>query len=349
MILVSRYQSKWNLKLFIHSKMAEKIKFPFEIKNVTEEEDKIVKKYYKDYTRPFVRVGPQGYFWMAGYGDKAADIFNLSVRTDDIWVVSFPRSGTTWLQELVWLLNNNLDYDGAAATSLTKRYAFIEYPTQASEIKKSAPPSGHGATVHDYQDLHTLPSPRYVKTHLNLDFLPPKLLDTAKVFYIARDPRDVAVSFHFMHKLFRYFDEGDQFNEFWDLFKRDLLMHMPIFPHIEEAWKQRNHPNMMFLFYEEMQKDLRNVIDRVSEFLGKSYSDEEKNILADHLTFDNMKKHTDVFKTANDNKDSEIKFMRKGKSGNWMNYFNTEELRREAELYMEEHLKNTDLRFPKVD
>lgn len=38
-----------------------------------------------------------------------------------------------------------------------------------------------------------------------------------------------------------------------------------------------------------------------------------------------------------------------GKSGNWINYFDTEEMRREAELYMEEHLKKTDLSFPRVD
>ncbi|CAK1547425.1 unnamed protein product [Leptosia nina] len=329
--------------------MAERLKFPFEIKNVTEEEDKIVKKYYKDYIRPFVRVGPKGFFWMAGYGDKAEDIYNLEVRPDDIWIVSFSRSGTTWLQELVWLLSNDLNYERASAEPITKRYAFIEYPTQRSEVEKPSPPiGGHGATVHDYRDLHTLDSPRYVKTHLNLDFLPPKLLDTAKVFYIARDPRDVAVSFHFMHKLFRYFDEEVEFKEFWELYKRNLLLHMPIFPHIEEAWQKRNHPNMMFLFYEEMQKDLRKVIDRVSSFLGKTYTEEEKNKLADHLTFDNMKKRP-AFKTKNDNKHTEIKFMRKGKSGNWINYFDTEELHSEAEAYMAENLKKTDLRFPEAE
>ncbi|XP_038211914.1 sulfotransferase 1 family member D1-like [Zerene cesonia] len=329
--------------------MTERLKFPFEICNVTEEEDKLAQKYYKDYIRPFIRVGPRGYFWMAGFGDKAEDIYNLEVRPDDIWVVSFSRSGTTWLQELVWLVANDMDYEGAAAASLTKRFAFIEYPTQAAEVSKPPPTGSHGrATFHDYRDLHTLHSPRFVKTHVNLQFLPPSLLDTAKVFYIARNPLDVAVSFFFMHKLFRYFDQSVEFTEFWDLFKRNLILHMPIFPHIEEAWQKRDCPNMMFLFYEEMQKDLRNVIDRVCTFLGKEYTDGQKNKLAEHLTFDNMKKRS-ALDISENNKDSEMKFMRKGKSGNWLNYFNTEELRKEAEEYMKEHLENTDMQFPAVD
>ncbi|XP_034830315.1 sulfotransferase 1 family member D1-like isoform X2 [Maniola hyperantus] len=328
--------------------MAEK-HFPYEIKNVTEEEDKLVKQYYKGYIRPFIRVGPHGHFSMAGYGDHAAEIYNLEVRPDDIWVLAFSRSGTTWLQELVWLLKNNLDYDGAANTLLTKRFAFIEYPTMSSEINQGPPPSGKSgqATVDDFSNLHTLPSPRFIKTHLPLSLLPPTLLDTAKVFYIARDPRDVAVSFHFMHKLFRYFDEGVQFTEFWELFKKDLLLHMPIFPHIEEAWEKRDHPNMTFVFYEEMQKDLRGVIDKVSLVLGKEYTDEQKDKLAEHLNFNNMKKSS-AFKFGKDDKDSEIKFMRKGLSGNWVKYFNTDQLKREAEEYMEKHLNKTSLRFPEA-
>ncbi|KOB66852.1 Retinol dehydratase [Operophtera brumata] len=38
--------------------------------------------------------------------------------------------------------------------------------------------------------LADLPSPRFAKTHLPMSLLPPKLLDTAKVVYVARDPRD---------------------------------------------------------------------------------------------------------------------------------------------------------------
>ncbi|KAG7175898.1 Sulfotransferase 1A1-like [Homarus americanus] len=45
------------------------------------------------------------------------------------------------------------------------------------------------------------PDPRIIKTHLPLSLLPPDILDTAKVVYVARNPRDVTVSMyhHFQH------------------------------------------------------------------------------------------------------------------------------------------------------
>lgn len=43
-------------------------------------------------------------------GDK---IRNLETYPDDVWLVSYPRTGSTWAQEMIWLLGNGLDYDGA--------------------------------------------------------------------------------------------------------------------------------------------------------------------------------------------------------------------------------------------
>ncbi|CAB3253111.1 unnamed protein product [Arctia plantaginis] len=321
------------------------LKFPHEIKNVTDEEDKLIKKYYKDYIRPFIRVGPAGYISPAGYGEHASEIYNLEVRPDDIWITPFSRSGTTWVQELVWLVTNNLDFETARSVPLVKRYAFIEYPTLKAENRADLSTPGNRATYEDFKTVASVKSPRYLKSHLPLSLLPPQLLDTAKVIYVARDPRDVAVSFHFAHILFHYFDKSMEFKEFWNLFRKDLILRTPIFPHIIEAWEKRNHPNMMFLFYEEMQNDLRSVVERVCKFLGKEYSDEQKQKLVEHLNFSNMKK-TRVVSTE-EGGDSELTFFRKGKSGNWVQYFD-EEMQKEAEEFMEKNLKETDLRFPEV-
>ena len=34
-------------------------------------------------------------------------------------------------------------------------------------------------------------------------------------------------------------------------------MFAPYFTHVLEAWSQRNHPNMLFLFYEDLKKVLK--------------------------------------------------------------------------------------------
>jgi hypothetical protein len=36
------------------------------------------------------------------YGMKSFKIYE-----DDVWVVTLPKCGTTWTQEMVWLLNND--------------------------------------------------------------------------------------------------------------------------------------------------------------------------------------------------------------------------------------------------
>ena len=41
------------------------------------------------------------------FAETMADrIYNLEVRADDIWVVSYPKTGTTLTLEMVWMIVN---------------------------------------------------------------------------------------------------------------------------------------------------------------------------------------------------------------------------------------------------
>ncbi|CAH2073438.1 unnamed protein product, partial [Iphiclides podalirius] len=194
------------------------------------------------------------------------------------------------------------------------------------------------------------PSPRFIKTHLPMSLLPPTLLDSTKVVYVARDPRDVAVSYFHHTKLFKMTPFSGDFKTFWSYFMRDMLPWSPFFEHVKEAWQMRNHPNMLFLFYEELSKDLPAALRRVADFFGKQYDDKQIEGLCTHLKFDNFKKNPsvnmdelrDVGMMANDNV-----FIRKGKSGGWPEYFD-EDMTKKAERWISENLRDTDLRFPSI-
>lgn len=76
-------------------------------------------------TRQYVYVGPKQYLLNDRYRKDAELLWNFKVRPDDIWITTFPRSGTTMTQELIWLITNNFNYEGAAA-KLEMRFPYFE-------------------------------------------------------------------------------------------------------------------------------------------------------------------------------------------------------------------------------
>lgn len=59
------------------------------------------------------------------YIDLADKIKNFTIKSDDTWLISFPKTGTTWTQEMIWLICNNLDFKGAEK-HLGERFPFLE-------------------------------------------------------------------------------------------------------------------------------------------------------------------------------------------------------------------------------
>src|SRR5437660_7753546 len=91
---------------------------------------------------------------------------NLDVFDDDVFVVSYPRSGNTWTRFLI----ANLLHPEEPATFLN--------------IGRLVP----DAEVQSSRYMRGIPSPRVIKSHTYFDPRYPR------VIYIVRDPRDVAPS-----------------------------------------------------------------------------------------------------------------------------------------------------------
>uniref|UniRef100_A0A1E1W8N3 Sulfotransferase domain-containing protein n=1 Tax=Pectinophora gossypiella TaxID=13191 RepID=A0A1E1W8N3_PECGO len=334
--------------------MTPGLDLPYAITNVSSEEDKIIKKCLVGYTRPFVKCGKQGYVMPGVFKKHAEAIYNLRVRPDDVWVITFPRSGTTWSQELVWLLENNLDFNTAREKPLFERFPMLEITSKIPEIAVelikadfmnlgSFQGLNEAVKTPSWKTIEEAPSPRFIKTHLPLSLLPPDLLNTAKVVYVARDPRDVCVSYYYLHKMVAKNLARATMINFWEAFRRDLLPWCPIIEHTNEAWKQRSHPNLHFVFYEDLIKDLPYEIRRMSEFLGRQTTDAQVKQLASFLNFNTFKKNKSVNNTTGDN--NPVQFVRKGEAGGWKSHFD-DKMTLQAEEFLIERLKSTDLEYP---
>ena len=60
------------------------------------------------------------------YADRAKEFANFEVREDDIWVVTYPKCGTTWTQEMAWMIVNDMDFNKSNSIDITERTIFFE-------------------------------------------------------------------------------------------------------------------------------------------------------------------------------------------------------------------------------
>ena len=64
--------------------------------------------------------------WIIKGLDKAKQIWSFDSKKDDVWIVTPPKCGTTWTQELTWLLLNDLNFEKAKEINQFYRAPFIE-------------------------------------------------------------------------------------------------------------------------------------------------------------------------------------------------------------------------------
>ena len=269
---------------------------------------------------------------------------NWKVREDDIYVLTFPKNGTTWTQELVWLLQNDCDFEQAKTITLDKRFPFMDSPVLMELNKEQLPPFLQGDILKTMEDM---PSPRFIKSHLRFCLLPDDLIEKSKVVICLRNPKDTVVSYYHHMKLSRAHGYKGDFATYFGLFMDNLVMCSPYFEKVKEAWELRNHPNVCLLFFEDMKKDLATSVRKVARFLGKEVPEEKVEALVDHLSFKKMKNNSAVNKEeakALNFFSADGDFMRKGEVGDWKNYF-TDEMNKRMDEAIVKNFKPIGLEF----
>ncbi|KAK9504263.1 hypothetical protein O3M35_010637 [Rhynocoris fuscipes] len=333
--------------------------FPYEINAVDKNINKELLDHFKGQKTGFVQVGPKKWFLPEKYKKHAANFYNFEVKKDDLWIVTYPRSGTTLNQELLWLLNNNLDYETAANVPLAERFPFFEFNVIADDkfLKEVLEMNNYSAEAQEevkkrdtpgYEIGKNMKSPRHFKTHLPLSLLPPNLIDTCKVVYIARNPFDVSISFYHHNKKIRAHDFHGSFQKYWEFFEKNLVLCTPYWEHIREGWQNRNHSNLLFIFYEDLIRDKPGTIRKMCSFLNKEISDDDLNKLIEHINYDNFQKTVPIMKPkilGLVNRDIKEPTER-GKIGGKEEFKTNNELRKRAEDWVKTNSSDVGIEFP---
>ncbi len=191
--------------------------------------------------------------------------------------------------------------------------------------------STHSLTEH-FDFLLNRPSPRLYHTHLPRHFLPGINEVRPKVIVVTRNPKDTLVSFyHHQRRSKTYGPFTGTWDEFVELHQPGLLRWGGLFENNMEWWGLRGQSNVLYVIYEQMKRDLEEVIWRVAKFCIRDPTEAEVYAIADLCSFEKMRNNPNTNHSGEANTGhfnfGVSPFMRKGVVGDWKEYFSPEQSR----------------------
>ncbi|XP_074844907.1 amine sulfotransferase-like [Carettochelys insculpta] len=237
----------------------------------------------------------------AEYIDSLED---FEIRDSDVFVVTYPKSGTAWTQNILSLIYHEGHRDGTENMVTKIRVPWLEYNL-------------------DKMDYVNRPSPRLFSTHLPYHLIPRDLKSKrAKVIYVARNPKDVMVSYFHFFKLIYTTEQIPEFNVFLERFLAGAVLPCSWLDYVGDWYNHRDEFNILFITYEEMKKDLRGSVLKICKFLGKQLDEKVLDTVVEMATFENMKTdcRANYVQMEHDQpKQDNVHFLRKGTIGDWKN------------------------------
>jgi len=240
----------------------------------------------------------------------------IQTRFKDICYTSYPKSGSTWLAYILVLIvgNGEIPSDPTLRCGLHWVESSWTYPRSKSE-------------------LDALPSPRIFKSHMpyRMALGGDPVENPCKYIYIARNPRDVAVSYYFFERAKSWAGYYSGPWEHWlKMFMEGTVQRGDWFEHVLSWWNHRNAKNILFLKYEDLRRDFDTELRKIARYLNYPLSDEAVNKIKEKTLFNNMKQ--DDFSNMHEIMEFHS-FFRKGQIGSWKEQFTVAQNEHFEKLY----------------
>jgi Sulfotransferase domain len=203
---------------------------------------------------------------------------NFKPRLDDTFIVTTPKAGSTWVQQICHQLRTGGDMEFEEISQVVPWIELAHDQGQDLEAEQVAPP-------------------RCFKTHCWYDHCP----KGAKYIVVVRNPNDVALSFF---KFFEgwFFQPGDVsldafVEEFWLARGKpeSPMQNASYFHHFLSWWEHRSDQNVLWLFFEELKESLSECVKRIADFMDLHCSQQLLEKVTEMSTFEYMKQYDDKF------------------------------------------------------
>lgn len=212
---------------------------------------------------------------------------DFKFRDGDVIVGTYAKSGTTWTQQMVAQMLLGPDPDLAVG----EMSPWVDLRVPPKEVKL---PSIEAQTHR-----------RVLKTHLPVDSLvySPK----AKYIYIGRDGRDVVWSMYNHHAnandlWYQALNDApgrvgppieqppqDIRQYFQDWLEKDGHPFWPFWQNIRSWWAIRDLPNILFLHYSDLKRDMPGQMRTMAKFLEVDVAEQNWPLIEEYCSFDWMK------------------------------------------------------------
>jgi sulfotransferase family protein len=219
---------------------------------------------------------------------------NLDVFPDDVFLVSYPKSGNTWMRFLI---------------------ANVVYPERNPDftnINELIPDPEALSKRH----LARLRRPRIIKTH---QYYHPKYKN---IICLVRDPRDVAISEYYFNRKRRLYADDFAIEEHVRRFVAGETAHYGSWGANVATWlvARAGSPRFLVLRYEDMITNTGRELRKAAEFLGIDPAAERIAQAVERSSADNMRKLEERQALAwSSTKETrqDMPFVRAAKAGGW--------------------------------
>ena len=218
------------------------------------------------------------------------------LRTSDVFLASYPKSGNTWLRHLI-------------------TYVATQEPTPwRGGINRISDLVGR----HDVLPEVATDQGRLIKTH------EPFRSDYQRAVLLVRDGRDVAVSEYFFQLAYskHAYQYKNSFAVFLDLFLKGQTNGYRSWSANVSSWldaSERLSTDILVLPFESLRSDTFGALRKVTDHIGIDASDQLLRDAIDDCSVTSMKrKETEYWKSKGE---ASRNFVRAGKSGGWKSHF----------------------------